>query len=71
MKVEAGALMSSIEASAAGKDYPEGKVLQPQRSAFWRDMDEYKPHFETFVRLKPGFVIPGDKTNVRKNRARR
>ena len=59
MKLEAKALLSSVEASAAGKDYPEGKVLQAQRSAFWRDMAEYQAQFETFVRLKPGFVVPG------------
>ena len=62
MKVEAEALMRSIEASAEGKDYPEGRVLQAQRSAFWRDMEEYRPHFETFARMKPGFVVPANKT---------
>jgi arylsulfatase A-like enzyme len=65
MKALAQAMIRSVEASAEGKDYPEGRVLQPQRSAFWRDMAEYKPHFETFVRLKPGFVVPG-KQNTRK-----
>jgi hypothetical protein len=58
MKAEAKAVMRSVEASAEGKDYPEGQVIQPERSAFWRDMEEYRPHFETFVRLKPGFVVP-------------
>jgi arylsulfatase A-like enzyme len=68
MKAEAKALLRSVEASALGKDYPEGKVLQPQRSAFWRDMEEYKPHFETFARLKPGFVVPSNKNKERKGR---
>lgn len=65
MKAQARALLRSVEASAAGQDYPEGRVLQPQRSAFWRDMDAYQPHFETFARLKPGFVAPG-KQNKKK-----
>jgi arylsulfatase A-like enzyme len=68
MKAEAKAVLGSIEASAEGKDYPEDRVLQPQRSAFWRDMEEYKPHFETFARLKPGFVIPSQETITRKRR---
>ena len=67
MKAEAKALLHSVEASALGKDYPEGKVLQPQRSAFWRDMEEYKPHFETFARLKPGFVVSNKKIKEKKN----
>jgi arylsulfatase A-like enzyme len=66
MKVQAETAMHSIEASAAGKDYSEGRVLQPQRSAFWRDMAAYRPHFETFARLKPGFVIPVQKTRGKK-----
>jgi arylsulfatase A-like enzyme len=48
MKTEAEAMLLSVEASAAGEDYPEGKVLQSPRSAFWRDMPEYKPHLEAF-----------------------
>lgn len=48
MKTEAEAMLRSVEASGAGKDYPEGKVLQPPRSAFWKDMPEYKPHLELF-----------------------
>lgn len=48
MKSEAEAMLLSVEASAAGEDYPEGTVLQPARSAFWRDMPEYEPHLETF-----------------------
>jgi len=68
MKAEAEAVMRSVEASAEGKDYPERTVLQPQRSAFWRDMEEYKPHFKTFARLKPGFVVPVKKNRERKGR---
>lgn len=48
MKTEAEAMLRSIEASAAGQDYPEGKIIQAPRSAFWRDMPEYKTHLETF-----------------------
>ncbi|MFC1652213.1 sulfatase-like hydrolase/transferase [Planctomycetota bacterium] len=68
MKAEAKALLNSIEASAAGKDYPEGKVIQPQRSAFWRDMEEYQPHFETFAQLKPGFKVPDKEKKVNKKK---
>jgi arylsulfatase A-like enzyme len=50
MKTEAETMLRSVEASAAGKDYPEGKILQAPRNAFWRDMDEYKPHLQTFSR---------------------
>jgi arylsulfatase A-like enzyme len=69
MKAEAEALIRSVEASAEGKDYPEGRVLQPQRSAFWRDMEEYKSHFETFARLKPGFVVPDKGKKEQKKKA--
>jgi len=68
MKAEAKAVMRSVEASAEGKDYPEGQVIQPERSAFWRDMEEYKPYFETFARLKPGFVVPATRNKERKGR---
>jgi arylsulfatase A-like enzyme len=44
----ARSMLDSVEASAAGRDYPEGKVIQPPRSAFWHSMDEYRPHLETF-----------------------
>lgn len=49
MKAEAEKRLRSIEASAAGEDYPEGRVLQPPRRAFWKDMPEYQPHLETFT----------------------
>ncbi len=49
MKTEAEAMLGSVDASAAGKDYAEGKVIQPPRNAFWRDMPEYKPHLDTFA----------------------
>ncbi len=68
MKAEAKAVMRSVEASAQGRDYPEGEVLQPQRSAFWRDMEEYRPHLETFARLKPGFVVPAQKRREKKGK---
>lgn len=48
MKTEAEVMLRSVDASAAGKDYPEGRVIQAPRSAFWRDMAEYKPHLQTF-----------------------
>jgi arylsulfatase A-like enzyme len=63
MMAEAQAVLRSVADSTEGKDYAEGRVLQPQRSAFWRDMPEYQTHFETFDRLKPGFVGPGKEDN--------
>ena len=57
LKAQAQAMLSSIEASAEGKDYPEGKVIQPPRHDRWYLMDEYKAHFETFAKLKPGFTV--------------
>jgi arylsulfatase A-like enzyme len=50
MKSQAAAVIDSIDASAAGKDYPEGRVLQPARSEFWYSMKAYQPHFETFFK---------------------
>jgi arylsulfatase A-like enzyme len=47
MKSRAHAVIASIEASALGKDYPEGEVLQPPRSEFWYSMKAYRPHLET------------------------
>jgi len=48
LKSQALATIESIEASAAGKDYPEGEVIQPSRREFWHEMKAYKPHFDLF-----------------------
>jgi len=48
MKAEAMAMIKSVGASASGKDYPEGKVVQPSRRAFWYELEAYEPYFETF-----------------------
>ena len=50
MKSEAGTFVSSINASAMGKDYPEGKILQVPRRAFWFEMEAYRAHLEDFFR---------------------
>lgn len=50
MMKEAKNMVASVEASAAGKDYPEGKILQTPRRAFWHEMAEYRPYFETFFK---------------------
>ena len=57
MKTEAAQILRSVEASAQGKDYPEGRVIQRQRGEEWSKMQEYKPHFKTFTQLKPGFSV--------------
>ncbi|MEO0477682.1 MAG: sulfatase-like hydrolase/transferase [Planctomycetota bacterium] len=53
MKQQAEALILSVEASALGKDYPEGRVIQPSRKEKWMDMEAYKPYLETFEKHKP------------------
>lgn len=60
MKKHALKTLASIEDSAVGKDYPEGKVVQPPRNAFWHTMKEYKPHFEEFFK-RPEYSGMGKK----------
>lgn len=55
MKSELATMLESIEKSAVGGDYPEGRVLQPRRHDRWFEMEAYKPHLPTFAKLKPGF----------------
>lgn len=59
---------ASIEASAEGKDYPEGRVLQPQRGEEWSKMPEYRKHYETFQKLKPGWTPPSEKKPRKKKK---
>ena len=49
MREALDAFEKSVEASVAGKDYPEGKLdpNQPPRW-FWRDSPDYKPYFEAW-----------------------
>lgn len=68
MKAEAETLAKSVAASAEGKDYPEGRVIQPQRGALWSEMKEYQEHYTTFQKLKPGWSPPGEKKKPRKKR---
>ncbi|WP_146530491.1 sulfatase-like hydrolase/transferase [Novipirellula artificiosorum] len=58
MVEQAEKMLASVEASAAGMDYPEGKVIQPQRGAEWFAMEEYQALYETFSKLKPGWSPP-------------
>jgi arylsulfatase A-like enzyme len=58
MKAEAEAVLASVEASAQGMDYPERRVIQPQRGEEWSTMEEYQELFETFAKLKPGWNPP-------------
>jgi arylsulfatase A-like enzyme len=50
---------ASVEASSEGRDYPEGKVLQPQRGTPWMDMPQYQKLYPTFQKLKPSWQPPG------------
>lgn len=58
----AKAMVTSVENSAVGKDYPEGKILQAPRRAFWHEMDEYRPHFERFFK-RPEYSSYANKVN--------
>ncbi|MEM7600487.1 MAG: sulfatase-like hydrolase/transferase [Verrucomicrobiota bacterium] len=58
MMEEATAISASIDASALGKDYPEGEVLQPQRGQEWAKMEEYQALFDTFAERKPAWKRP-------------
>ena len=51
-------ISASIDESEQGKDYPEGKILQPQRSALWTKMPEYQALFDHFAKLKPEWKRP-------------
>lgn len=70
MQEQAMAIAASIDASEQGKDYPEGKVIQPQRSAVWSDMKEYQALYERFAELKPGWEAPGQKSKKKKRESR-
>lgn len=50
MKVAAEAMIQSVDASAFGMDYPEGKVVQTPRREFWFQMESFKPYFEAFFK---------------------
>lgn len=58
MIAEAEQMLASVEASANGKDYPEGRVIQPQRGDRWEEMEEYQRLYDTFAKLKPGWKAP-------------
>ncbi|MBK1877710.1 sulfatase-like hydrolase/transferase [Pelagicoccus mobilis] len=49
MRAQALATVDSIEASAVGEDYPEGRIIQKTRRAQWYQMKEYAPYFEMFL----------------------
>ena len=47
MKKALDAWLDSVKASVAGKDYPEGKLAEPDPApVFWTAMDAYRPYFE-------------------------
>ena len=54
MKLAMEAFIESTKKSGQGADYAEGRVIQKSRSEFWKNMDEYKPYFETFSK-RPEF----------------
>ena len=59
MRLELERIAASVERSAAGMDYPEGRVIQPQRTQSWFEMEAYRELYDTFVRLKPDWRVPG------------
>jgi hypothetical protein len=60
MKAQAAKLVASVEASAEGKDYPEGRVIQPQRGERWYAMEAYQQLYPTFQKLKPEWTPPSE-----------
>ena len=64
---EAETMLTSVAASAEGKDYPEGRVLQPQRGERWFEMEEYQEHFDTFSTLKPDWKRPAKNSKSDRN----
>jgi hypothetical protein len=70
MKAEALAVEASIDASAQGADYPEGKVLQPQRDEPWENMEAYQALFGKFAELKPGWKAPEQKSKNKNGKNR-
>jgi|AP82_1055514.scaffolds.fasta_scaffold73340_3 hypothetical protein len=48
--------------------YPEGKVLQPQRGAGWKEMEEYQALYGKFAELKPGWKAPKPGSKERKKK---
>ncbi len=50
MKAKVLAMKESVDASAEGKDYPAGEVVQPPRRAFWFETEAYRPHFEKLMK---------------------
>lgn len=61
LKAHAEKLDVSIQSSAQGGDYPEGRVLQPQRGTAWMEMQEYQTLYSTFRKLKPDWNPPSKK----------
>ena len=59
LKSKADNVVASVTASAEGKDYPEGRVIQPQRGTPWMEMAEYQELYPTFQKLKPSWKAPG------------
>jgi arylsulfatase A-like enzyme len=47
-------ILASVKASRTGKDYPEGRVIQPSRKERWEEMQVYKPFLEILEKHKPG-----------------
>jgi hypothetical protein len=56
MKAAFGKWSASVDASIAGKDYPEGKVRAGEpESHFWTADERYKPYFEEW-RKRPEYA---------------
>jgi len=62
---------ATVDASVAGKDYPEGTVREGEpTSHFWRDDERYKPFFEQWKarREYAGQLKPKDRTRKKPRR---
>ena len=68
MSQEADRITASINESEQGKDYPEGKIIQPQRSALWSKMPDYQKLYDLFAKLKPEWKRPDPNAKSAKER---
>jgi len=68
MTQEAEAITASINESELGKDYPEGKIIQPQRSDRWDSMKEYHALYDLFAKLEPEWKRPDPNAKSAKER---
>ena len=68
MQSQALTVVESINASAAGKDYPEGRVIQTPRRTAWYHLESYQPYYESFFKRPEYARFKGRETKVGKSK---